>query len=592
MQRLVLGLILSICSFPLVSRAAEIPPGGTSLFAGDPLKSLTLGGDRTAAKAEIVDVQGQGFSRALRISTTRKAAQRWDFQLKAKTAAPVKRGDVMLAVFWGRVIETRAEMGEGQTELVFELDGAPHTKSIEYPGMFARTWTQVMVPFTAAEDYPAGGAAILFRLGYDAQTIEMGGIQLLHYGKTMALGDMPRTRLSYAGSEPDARWRKAAAERIEQIRKADLAVLVVDSTGKPVPGAAVSVQMRQHAFGFGSAVAARPILDQTPDAQKYRQIIQDHFSRVVFENDLKWPVWSRDRQQVPAALDWLQSHNIAVRGHCLVWPSWRYTPRDLQNIKDDPAALRKRVNDHITDIVTATKGRLVDWDVINEVYTNHDLIDILGKPAMVEWFKLAHAIDPAARLYINDYSILTGGGLDTAHQDGYEQVIRYLKEQGAPIHGAGLQSHFGARLTAPDKLMQLLDRFAAPGLRLQSTEFDINITDEQLQADYLRDFMTTLFSHPAVDGIVMWGFWEGRHWKPNAALWRRDWSLKPSGQMWLDLVKKQWWTTASGQTSAAGQYATRGFLGEYEIQVTANGKTKTQKTRLEKAGQTLKIVVE
>jgi endo-1,4-beta-xylanase len=57
----------------------------------------------------------------------------------------------------------------------------------------------------------------------------------------------------------------------------------------------------------------------------------------------------------------------------------------------------------------------------------------------------------------------------------------------------------------------------------------------------------------------MWGFWEGRHWKPRAALWRRDWSVKPNCQAWLDLVHDCWWTKADGRTDAAGSYQTRGF---------------------------------
>ena len=582
---------LTMLLMPLLACAAEIPAGGTPLIAGEGFGTLKLIGKEAAATApQIVEAPGQPFGKAMRITMTKKPAQRWDLQLKAPTAAPVKRGDAMLAVFWGRTLDSKAETGEGETELVFELDRTPHTKSVEHPGQFAREWTQVMIPFTAAADYAAGEAGILLRLGYGPQTIEIGGVQVLNYGKAVRMQDLPRTRTGYAGSAMDAPWRKAADERIEKHRKADLTVLVVDAAGKPVPGAQVSVQMRRHAFGFGSAVAAKQLLDQSPDSQKYREIIEKNFSRIVFENDLKWPAWNR--QQVPEAIDWLRSRNIEVRGHCIVWPSWQHTPRDLQALKNDPAALRKRVNDHVTEIVAANKGKLVDWDVINEVYTNHDVVDVLGKPAMVEWFKLAHAADPAVNLYINDYSILSGGGLDTAHQDAYEQVIRYLKEQGAPIHGVGLQSHFGARLTSPEKLLQILDRFAAPGLKLQSTEFDINITDEPLQADYTRDFMTTLFSHPAVDGIVMWGFWEGRHWKPNAALWRKDWSIKPNGQAWLDLVTKKWWTDVAATTAADGKCQTRGFLGDYEISVTAAGKTKSAKAQLGKTGQTVKVVLE
>ena len=98
-----------------------------------------------------------------------------------------------------------------------------------------------------------------------------------------------------------------------------------------------------------------------------------------------------------------------MRGHNLVWPSWRNANvRAAVDAKGDPAALAKVIIDHITETTTAFRGRLVDWDVINETFTNHDFMDILGRHAMVDWFKAARAGDPTAKLYINDFAILEG----------------------------------------------------------------------------------------------------------------------------------------------------------------------------------------
>jgi len=124
-------------------------------------------------------------------------------------------------------------------------------------------------------------------------------------------------------------------------------------------------------------------------------------------------------------------------------------------------------------------------------------------------------------------------------------------------------------VTPPATLLTALDRFAALGLPIQITEFDVDTTDEALQADYLRDFLTAAFSHPAIESILMWGFWEGRHWRPDAALWRRDWSLKPNGEAWIDLVTQQWWTNTSGQTDAGGTFRVRAFRGEHDVRVSA-----------------------
>jgi GH35 family endo-1,4-beta-xylanase len=214
---------------------------------------------------------------------------------------------------------------------------------------------------------------------------------------------------------------------------------------------------------------------------------------------------------------------------------------------------------------------------------------ILGDDEMIAWFKLARQHDPDVNLYLNDYAILSGGGLDKAHQDHFEKTLRFLKNGGAPITGLGMQGHFGGTPTPPERMLAILDRFAALGLDISITEHDIDTEDEQLQADFTRDFLTTVFSHPSVVAILTWGFWENSHWRPNGAYYRKDWSLKPAGQVWLDLVKNTWWTRAALTTAADGTARTRGFLGDYEVTVTHNGVTKTVPAKLTPSGATLAI---
>ena len=93
------------------------------------------------------------------------------------------------------------------------------------------------------------------------------------------------------------------------------------------------------------------------------------------------------------------------------------------------------------------------------------------------------------------------------------------------------------------------------------------MTDDELEAKYLADFYTIVFSHESADAILMWGFWDGAHWYDNAPLFNQDWSLKPSGQAFLDLVFDEWWTEESGQTDANGQFGLRGFKGKYQLKI-------------------------
>jgi endo-1,4-beta-xylanase len=561
------------------------------LLPADALGALRLGGTRAAdARLERVAVEGQPFGHAVRARTEREPQLDYHIQLHARTTAPVEKDDVLHVSFWLRGAAASAETGEARTAFIFERAAEPYTKSITLaagaPGE-GQEWRRVEAPFKALERYAAGEAQVLFRLGYAPQTVEIGGLSLVNHGKRVALDALPRTTLSYAGREPGAAWRREAEARIEQVRTGDLAVTVVDAAGRSVPGAAVAVRMTRSAFGFGSAVAAGQLVVPDGDGDRYREHVTRLFNVVVMENDLKWPNWEDQSQRARTlqALDWLRDRGLPIRGHTLVWPSWRYLPADVQRLRSDPDALRRRVAEHIVDEAGALRGRLVDWDVVNEPHQNHDLMDILGDEVLVEWFRPAREHDPTARLFLNEATVPAPG----ARADHLIKTARFLQDRGAPLDGIGIQCHYGMNAQPPAQIGPALDRFAALGLPIQLTEFDVDTNDETLQADFTRDFLLATFSHPAVDAVLMWGFWAGRHWRADAALYRRDWSAKPNAEVWSDLVLKQWRTDVRGQTDGSGAYRVRGFLGEYEIEATAGQLRGRAQATLTRDGATVRL---
>lgn len=567
--------ILALVLLTIV-RSFAAPSDGIAVISPD-LAAFTFVSDGPQqAVGEIVPVEGQSFATAWRIGVIAQPPNPWKVQLVTRSVAPVKRGDILWARFFLRCTASRQESGEGRLTIVFETGDDKHDKSIDLTVGARQEWKEFAFPFTCRHDLPAGGAQIALRVGFRPQTVEIGGIGILNYGNTRKLTDLPRTRADYPGREADAPWRKDAAARIEEIRKGDFRVQVKDAAGAPIAGAKVKYALRRHGFGFGSAVDGALLLGSTPDSQRYRQTIDTHFSRVVYENELKWHSWETNdearRRTSVESFDWFTERHIGMRGHVLVWPSWQYLPRSARALRDDPAALRKLTDQRIRDMVGRTRGRFVDWDVINEPFAHHDLMDILGDDVMVEWFKAARDSDPDVKLFLNDYAGLANEGLDTPHKDHFEKTTRFLIDKGAPIDGIGLQCHFGWSVTPPELALKELDRWGALGLEVQITEFDVETTDEELQADYTRDLLTLAFSHPSVTAIMIWGFWEGRHWKPDAALWRRDWSIKPNGKVWSDLTTREWNTAGEAVTDVDGWISFRGFNGRYTF-ATGEGKT-------------------
>jgi endo-1,4-beta-xylanase len=183
--------------------------------------------------------------------------------------------------------------------------------------------------------------------------------------------------------------------------------------------------------------------------------------------------------------------------------------------------------------------------------------------------------DPAAVLYLNDYDILTGRRLS----DYVAHIQRFL-DQGVPIGGVGGQGDHHARSFDPVALKNSLDKLAQFKLPIRVTEFnfpgqrskyygkrDARLTDEeeQAKAKAIVDYYRICFANPAVDGILMWGFWEGANWIPVSSLYRRDWSATPAAEAYRDLVFRQWWTKWRGKPDPQGRCEVRAFFGKYRV---------------------------
>lgn len=95
------------------------------------------------------------------------------------------------------------------------------------------------------------------------------------------------------------------------------------------------------------------------------------------------------------------------------------------------------------DIVAHYKGKVYSWDVINEPFDDSGNFrrsiwyNNFGESYIAEAFKLAHAADPSAKLYINDYNIESISAKSTAMYN----LVKKLKNEGVPIHGVGIQGH-------------------------------------------------------------------------------------------------------------------------------------------------------
>ena len=439
----------------------------------------------------------------------------------------------------------------------------------------------------------AGDALVELAFGSLAQHVEVTGVEVLNFGNSVVKEDLPETRFTYNGRETGATWREKALQRIEEIRTAPLTVKVIDSEGKPVHKAEVEIKMTRSDFIWGTAINEATLAGTDSVSDIYRMRLLELFNTGGIENGFKsggW-FWEPERKlNTLRSFEWLEKNGFRQRGHNLVWPGWKFNPSTTRYIAehDSPDVFERFIKAQFYERMAYTKGRVIAWDVINEPMHEKDFFKILPPSVMVDWFKLARRLDPNAQLFINDYSMLNCVESPQNIKD-YMKLIRDLRAQGAPIDAVGIQGHVGRQPRDPEQVLSDLDLLIPLGLPVQITEFDINTPDEELQADYTRDFLIAVYSHPVITGVTLWGFWEAKHWKPDAAMFRKDWTPKPNAKVWREWVTGKWKTHATAMTNDKGTVSMRGHLGEYAIYVCCQGKSTKVMCHLGKNGQEIVV---
>jgi endo-1,4-beta-xylanase len=271
---------------------------------------------------------------------------------------------------------------------------------------------------------------------------------------------------------------------------------------------------------IGTAIDGRALsLDST-----YRDVLATEFDTVTAENAMKW----RNLEPSEGVYAWVGADQLvafaqrsrqSVYGHTLVWhndvPQW---------VSPDwsPERLRAVLRAHVTAVVSHYRDRVWAWDVVNEALdedgTLRDTLWLrkLGPGYIADAFRWAHAADPSARLFINDY----GTEEPTRKSDALLRLVRDLRAQGVPVDGVGFQAHLESD-RRPVGLAANLRRFAALGVSVAITELDVRVklpaSPEKLrqQAGVYRDVLAGCLSVPACVSLTVWGFTDARSWIPG-----------------------------------------------------------------------------
>jgi endo-1,4-beta-xylanase len=278
---------------------------------------------------------------------------------------------------------------------------------------------------------------------------------------------------------------------------------------------------------------------------------------------------------------------MSVKGHALIWPGFRHLPDDYKTNQDNKKLINENVNKHLADILSATKDKIIRWDVVNEAYSNQDLQKITGsEDILFNAFKMMKEKYPAIKRNVNEFGIISHGGLNKKKQDWYYDFVKRI-DASVPngVDAIGMQSHIGTDLTPPERVYSIIDRYAGLNKKISISEFTLDIDDPLLRQMYTEDFLIAAFSHPAIDEFLFWGYKGASDSKVD--IFNNNGAVGTMGKAYMGLVNGLWKTKFTSSTDRIGSSKSRGFFGTYECKITTNGKTITKTFEHKKEGKTI-----
>ncbi|MFE5189943.1 endo-1,4-beta-xylanase [Streptomyces sp. NPDC056628] len=300
---------------------------------------------------------------------------------------------------------------------------------------------------------------------------------------------------------------------------------------------------------FGVAVASGKLGDSA-----YTSIANREFNSVTAENEMKIDATEPQRGQfnfssADRVHNWAVQNGKQVRGHTLAWhsqqPSW------MQNLSG--SSLRQAMIDHINGVMAHYKGKIAQWDVVNEAFADGSSgarrdsnLQRTGNDWIEVAFRTARAADPSAKLCYNDYNV---ENWNWAKTQAMYNMVRDFTSRGVPIDCVGFQSHFNSGSPYDSNFRTTLQNFAALGVDVAVTELDIQGAPSSTYAAVVNDCLAV----SRCLGVTVWGVRDSDSWRASDTplLFNNDGSKKAAYTAVLNALNGG--TTTPPPTGGGGQ---------------------------------------
>lgn len=392
---------------------------------------------------------------------------------------------------------------------------------------------------------------------------------------------------------------------IEKNRKADFTVKVFKD-GKPVENAQVSYALKKHDFDFGCNIF---MLDQYSDEEQQetycRQWLNLFNTAVVplywegtepQQGYLRYAADSPNdvyrRPPADRVVQFCQEHGVAMKGHPLFWQEFiaRWLPEDWDSLYPLIVKRFREISERYADIIPV-------FDCVNEPsrlfdqhfeYRKKDWKCVFPPDDYIEqMFSLADQYFPNNTLILNEATGATFGEFRGIF-GGYYLLLEKLLKKGLRIGRIGIQCHvkddkYYKNVFHSERLYNLLDTYGSFGIPLVISEIGLSSEDEEIQALATERLYRVCFSHESMSGLFWWnlddsGILPDKHRNamaenlPFGGLVRNG-RPKAAYKVLDKLINEEWHTEGTGKTQN-GACDFRGFYGDYQVTVAAEGVSK------------------
>lgn len=443
----------------------------------------------------------------------------------------------------------------------------------------------------------------------------------LLYGEEIIDGDYP---LIFEKHIP---WElSGASERIEKFRKGNIKIEITLEDGTKLnPNQSVEIKQINHDFYFGGSLST----DWSVPSKDWFKDFKNYFSNLFNYATVNFYWESHEKikgkwnyEEAPLSrdiLNWALSKKMTLKGHPLLWhqvlPNWiSDETRDVKEIDKD---IRKHIKLLINEF-----PEIDHWDTYNEVpgirWENENLGmrrwqkylgnvvedgEFVSGPGFVikEVMNIARPLLPDGFFVLNHYDYT---------DKYYHQQIKYCLDNNIAFEAIGLQTHMHnvTQSFSEETLWEMLETYTNygkpihlseisilscgkyedwKGLKVQNDKWDYavknghkiptldSLEEEELyQAHLTKDFYTLAFSHPNVEVITWWTMSDLDPWRGMpCGLLDEEGNPKPVYHVLDQLINRDWKTNFSTSLDSSNKIEFRGFFGDYEIFLNANGKS-------------------